>query len=143
MTTTRAAIVGEARRWRGTPWRHLGRTDTGLDCVGLLIVVARAICPLAHEGPPAYPRRPDGTFLDHFAAAFDGIPMADAVPGDILVFAEGVHPCHCGIRTTLRGAPAVVHAHARRRIVLEEPIDQARSVIGRPIHAFRFRGVGH
>lgn len=37
---TRAAYE-IAREYLGTPFRHRGRTETGLDCLGLLVIVAQ------------------------------------------------------------------------------------------------------
>lgn len=36
-------IVSEARTWVGVPFRHQGRTRRGVDCVGLVIVVAQEL----------------------------------------------------------------------------------------------------
>lgn len=33
-------LISDARSWLGTPWRHQGRTRTGIDCVGLVRQVA-------------------------------------------------------------------------------------------------------
>ena len=161
----RDAIIAEARRWTGTPWRHLGRGPPsrssaspcgpkpfgrrvvrrtgrhGLDCAGLPIVVAQALG-LAEYEPGAYPPRPDGTFLRRFAeGGCVSKPITQARPGDILIFAESGVPCHCGVMTTLRGEPAVIHAHAQRRRVIEETLESARSVVGRPARCYRFPGV--
>lgn len=32
-------IIKEARRWIGTPFRHAGRSETGIDCVGIPIKI--------------------------------------------------------------------------------------------------------
>ena len=125
-----AAIVAEARRWRGVPWRHLGRSRAGLDCVGLLVVIARAL-ELPHRDLTGYSRHgqpePDGDGLpadvaEHFRAQLGEIRCAEARPGDVLVFAQTVRPCHAGVLSEVRGAAHLVHAHAGRRVVLEEPM---------------------
>lgn len=136
----RTDIVAEARSWLGVPWRHQGRTRQGVDCAGLPILVAQAL-ELSSYNPMDYPRRPDGTFVLHFRKELDFVKPADVQDGDVLVFAESGHPCHCGIRVTLYGQPAIVHAHAKRRQVIEESLENAKSVIGKPIFCFSYRGL--
>lgn len=41
--TTRAQFVAEARSHIGEPWLHQGRTRAGLDCLGLVLLTARAL----------------------------------------------------------------------------------------------------
>ena len=81
-------IVAEARRWIGAPWRHQGRGPAGVDCIGLLIVVADALG-VPHHDVQGYDRRATGTrLLKAFAVDLDPLPFDEARPGDILVFAE-------------------------------------------------------
>ena len=70
----------------------------------------------------AYGRRPDGQgFAQHCRAAMDGLPLPEAGPGNVLVFADAAYPCHCGFLTGKHGVPHLLHAHALRRKVIEEP----------------------
>lgn len=43
MTVTPAQVIEEAHGWLGVPFRHQGRTRTGVDCVGLIIGVCQAL----------------------------------------------------------------------------------------------------
>lgn len=138
---SRADIVAEARTWIGVKWRRKGRNRKGIDCVGLPIVVGQALG-LHNHNPLDYPDRPDGTFVDRFRALLPEKRVVDAKDGDILVFAEGNHPCHAGIRTSYFGMPSVVHSHAGRGKVFEETIESAKSIIGRPVFCFTFNGIG-
>jgi len=61
--------------------------------------------------------------------------------GDVLVFSKSGHPCHCGIRSTLRGKPAIIHAHASYRKVVEQTLESAVAVLGKPGYVFAFPGV--
>jgi hypothetical protein len=134
-------IVEHARSWLGVPWRHQGRIRlTGIDCVGLPALVGESLG-IWKPIPVAYPRRPDGKLLDAFRQYLDQKPMKDAKNGDVLIFAESTHICHCGIMSTLHGQPGLIHAHAARREVIEETMDSARSMIGKPIYCFAFPGV--
>lgn len=129
-------LIAEARRWLGTPFRHQGRTAGGIDCVGLLIVIARGLG-LPHHDVTGYTRRATGMgFLEHFHAHLTEIVPTDARPGDVLVFVETSYPCHTGLMTRHRGAVHLIHAHALRGRVLEEPM--AGEWAGKLRFAFRF-----
>ena len=52
---SRAAIVSEARRWLGTPYRHQASVmGVGADCLGLLRGVWRALIGAEPEKAPPY-----------------------------------------------------------------------------------------
>jgi len=126
-----AAILAAARGFLGTRWHHMGRTEHGLDCVGLVLVSFRtAGLDLADA---IYARGYRGSdMLDHIDAQGREVPLdpehtgditAGTRDGDVLLFADGLHIAHLGIRSTMYGdVPAVIHAHMRRRQVREEPL---------------------
>ena len=133
-------IVAEARTWLGVPWRHQGRTRAGIDCVGLLVCVTRALG-LSDYDSTGYGRHAQGqTFVRHFQENMDGIGISEARPGDVLVFADRAYPCHCGVLTERHGVPHLLHAHAIRRKVIEEPY--AGEWQAKVKFAFRFRNSG-
>ena len=136
---TRRDVVVEARRWLGVPWRHQGRSRAGIDCAGLVVMVARALGISSYDYT-SYGRRAHGqAFVHHFADNMDPLRVAEAEAGDVLVFADQAYPCHCGFLTEKWEQAHLLHAHATRRKVIEEPY------IGewpaRVRFAFRFRGV--
>ena len=134
------AIVAEARTWLGVPWRHQGRSRAGVDCAGLVVLVARAL-ELADHDSTAYGRRAQGQgFVEHFRGHMDGIAVTQAKPGDVLVFADQTYPCHCGFLTERLGRPHLLHAHATRRQVIEE--SYAGEWPAKIKFAFRFRSPG-
>ena len=103
------------------------------------MLVARALG-LADHDVAGYGRHSTGlAFVDQFRAAMDPVPMADVLPGDVLVFADAAYPCHCGFRTEFRDTPHLLHAHAQRRRVIEEPY--AGEWPAKARFAFRFRGL--
>ena len=115
------ALITEARHWLGTPFRHQGRTGDGLDCVGLLVVIARGLS-LPHHDVTGYTRRATGMgFLDHFHAHLVEIAPGSLRPGDVSIFVETVYPCHTGLISSQHGVPHLIHAHALRGRVIEEP----------------------
>jgi hypothetical protein len=136
----RDAVVACARSWLGVPWRHQGRSRRGIDCAGLVVLVARELG-LADHDLAVYGRHSSGLALvDAFRAAMDTVPLPAALPGDVLLLADAAYPCHCGILTELRAVPHLLHAHALRRQVIEEPYLGEWPAKTRL--AFRFRGLG-
>jgi cell wall-associated NlpC family hydrolase len=136
---TQLDVVIEARRWLGVPWRHQGRTRAGVDCAGLVVMVAHALG-LSRYDFRGYGRRAHGqAFVEHFQASMDPLRVAEAQPGDVLVFADQAYPCHCGFLTEKFEQPHLLHAHVTRRKVIEEPyIGEWPEKVK---FAFRFRGV--
>lgn len=116
-------IVTAARAYLGAPWRHLGRGDRGVDCIGLVLLAAARIG-VQIPDPAPYDRAPQNSRL------FDGIAThADRVaapePGDVLLFRMGLYGGHVGIASMHPAyrTLAVIHAYAPRRHVVEQPFD--------------------
>lgn len=135
-------IQFEARKHLGTPFRHQGRLPgVGLDCVGLLVMVARALG-LEHVDRRAYTMRPDGhTLLETLRAnpcLLELESPAHAIEGDVLVFefAGPKWPQHAAIRTDI----GMIHTYQRIGKVAEHGYDAEWR--GRTTHAFRFKESG-
>lgn len=135
-----SAIVHCARGWVGVPWRHLGRSLAGVDCIGLVVLAHRAA---GHQVPdPApYGRDPDGAALLRGLAEAGArrVPPGQERPGDVAVFrVDGVNGGHVGILAAQDGVRTVIHAYAPRRRVVEEPLahELAEALIG----AWRMEG---
>lgn len=136
-----ARLVAAARGYLRVRWHHMGRTREGLDCVGLVLVAFRDVG-LPLRDAEAYARGHRGDeLLQHVAGQGvrvpldpdqTGDPAAGTRDGDVLLFAEELYVCHLGIRSTMWGVPAVIHAHAGRRMVREEPL---ASGMGRKLRA--------
>jgi hypothetical protein len=118
-----AAFVTAARGYVGVPWRHLGRSRTGVDCIGLVLLAARDVgCDLPYPAP--YAREPQGTrLLEGILAHAERI--ASVEPGNVLLFRLGLYGGHVGIASVhpAWGVPACLHAYAPRRQVVEQPMD--------------------
>lgn len=133
-------IIAEARSWIGVKWKHQGRTRSGLDCLGLVVVVAHKLG-ISDVDEKTYSPRPDGVSLvKRFAEEMDEIALADMRAGDVVMFADSKYPCHVAIVSEKHGQLYIIHAHATRRQVLEERYgfewpDKARK-------AYRFRRAG-
>lgn len=114
---TRAQVVAQARSWVGTPWHHQGRIwGLGVDCVGLVIGVARELCLVAPDfDETGYPRQPDGRSLMHLADLHMTRARVDAPlqAGQVIVVAFDSDPQHLGILGDYRhGGLSIIHAAA-------------------------------
>ncbi len=141
------AIVGEARRWIGTPYRHQASVKGGgCDCLGLVRGVWRAVVGAEPEGVPAY--RADWaevggreTLLEAAERWLERVPLEAARPGDVLLFrmSEGAVVKHCAVLSTGRAVrPAVPHPDALRASV---PPQEGRENSATMIHAYWGRAV--
>lgn len=133
------ALVAAARGWLGVRWRHLGRSRTGVDCIGLVLLCLRE-CGVEIADPAPYAREPQGTRL------LEGIGRhAARVPeprhGDVLLFRMGLYGGHVGIASEhpQHRVPAVIHAFARQGEQVCEQVmnDEFRAAL---VGAFRVRG---
>lgn len=122
MTITRTDVVQAARGWLGTPYHHQARLKSvGVDCVGLVIGVARELG-LVHPSfdVPAYPRSPDGVSLMALADLHMQRIDAPLQSGQVIVVAFDANPQHLGIVGDYRhGGHSIIHAAARPGRVIE------------------------
>ena len=131
----RQQIVDEARTWLGVPWRHLGRNRAGIDCVGLGVVVTRKLGVCDYD-VLTYSRVPHAGLLDHLRRVAREIPVAEIGPGDFITIEDSAYPFHVAFVSEKHGALHIIHAHARRRMVVEEPYIHDWPVL--TLNAFRF-----
>ena len=125
----RLAVVAEARRWIGTPYHPCADVrGHGVDC-GMLIVrvfVDSGLVPAFDPRP--YP--PDW-HLHHGEEKYLGfvfdrckeIPIADAAPGDVVVFRSGRCHAHGAIGTAPKPL-TILHAFSPAKAVIEEAVDR-------------------
>lgn len=134
----REQIIDEARTYIDVPWRHMGRSRFGIDCVGLVVLVGRAIG--LHEYPDnmGYSRIANGAkLLDPFRQFSAQIGILKALPGDVIVMKDRLFPHHCGIISERNGEPTLIHATLVLKRVAEE--GRVHALQRNPaISAFRF-----
>ncbi|WP_417691554.1 NlpC/P60 family protein [Roseibium sp.] len=116
-------IVAAARSWIGTPYVHQAATKgAGCDCLGLVRGVWREVMGSEPETPPPYTRdwaerKREETLRDAASRHMDPVPIDQAGPGDVLLFAfkTNLPAKHCAILTTAIDdpAPRIIHAHER------------------------------
>ena len=93
----RQAVLAEVRQWIGTPYRHQASLrGAGCDCLGLVRGVWRAIYTHEPEPVPAYsPAWAEAgkteTLLEAAFRHMRPVGIADALPGDVLVFRWRAH----------------------------------------------------
>ncbi len=94
---TADSFIAAARAYLGVPWRHQGRSRFGIDCVGLLVCVARDLG-IRIEDMRAYEREPRAHDLARMLRRHCVARRpAAARPGDIAVM--GRPATHVGILT--------------------------------------------
>ena len=130
-------LVEAARSLKGIPWRHQGRDVLGLDCIGLCIRAAFLVG-VTLPDIKGYPRRQTTNLLQQkLSQHLSMVPIAGWKSGDIGLFRETGHPVHVGVLARGEdGANTVIHAHARRRKVVEEDLNS----YGWPQTVYRIEG---
>jgi len=118
---TRDDVVGAARAWIGTPYRHqASQRGIGADCLGLVRGIWREM--YGPEPEPVPPYTPDwaealqqDVLLEAAGRHFTELPIGAAQAGDMLVFRMALgHPAkHCGI---LSGPDRLIHAYWGRAV---------------------------
>lgn len=126
-----AEIVAEARRWIGTPYVHQASCKgAGADCLGLLRGIWRAVrgaepCPVPAYTPDwAEPGRHEVLLVAARVWLVEK-PVADAAPGDVLVFrmrADSIAK-HLGIQGGVGGRPSFIHAYSGHSVI-ESPLSE-------------------
>ena len=141
--TTRTDIVDAARTWIGTPFHHQARLKgTGVDCVGLVIGVAKELSLVEPSFDViAYPRVPDGTSLMHLVNLHMTEINKDIMqPGDVIVVSFDKDPQHLGILGNYRHSGlSIIHAAGRSERVIETRLMISSSILF--VAAFSFPGI--
>ena len=146
------SFIETARSWLGTRYAHQGRRKKtrenrgGVDCLGLLIGIARERNIMARDGLPlafhdtlSYSRQPEGaqlkatleTLLDPMS------PEENFSEGEILLFHFENNPQHLGLLASQSFGglfyPSVIHAYAPARKVVEHLLNPEwqRRIVGR------------
>ncbi len=87
----REQILSAAEQLIGLPFVHQGRSaETGVDCVGLLVVVARLVGYPDIKDIEGYRRIPSSTVIkETLADNLDEIAVEDARVGDVFLMRQG------------------------------------------------------
>ena len=95
----RYQIIEEARRWKGTPYRHQGRLlGSGCDCAGLVIKVRESLFGVPDKWDKNYSRLPSNWNIKRLMdREFIQINFSEIDIGDILLLKIVSEPQHVGI----------------------------------------------
>lgn len=130
-------IIDEARTWLATPFHHQGRVKgAGVDCVGLVIGVARALELADYNYSEPYGRIPNPNIMGRELRQ-NMTPTVEIVPGCVLWFAFAAAPMHLGIVTDT----GLIHAYSLAGRVVETGLDP--QWIARKRGAFLYPGVAY
>lgn len=116
------ALTASARQWLDVPWVHQGRSRAGVDCAGLLVMLARKhhLTGFDVEG---YARQPDGTLEAAIASA--GCTPGLLRVGALVCMRFNRLPQHVALITPyVHGGLAVLHALSTRGKVVEHRLDE-------------------
>jgi len=128
MQNPRKLCVERARSLIGAKWRHQGRTEWAVDCIGLMIKAVEA-GGITMKDRTDYGREPwksglETELFNHFGNMF---PFELAEPGDVALIGwpEQPAPAHVGIiADSANTGLSVIHSFSKgTRKVCEQDID--------------------
>lgn len=137
----RESIVALSRSYVGVPWKSMGRTRTGIDCVGLVIAVGAEMGLHDYPDDVAYTRQSSGQdllqpFLNH---AIRVPRLRDLQQGDILVMKDAFYPHHVGFLALRGRQQSFIHSSVHQGKVVEDVLtDEVRRLV---ITGFKFKAL--
>lgn len=122
----RSAFIAAARSFTGTPFRHRGRSERGVDCLGVVVLSMRAVGREMAD-KDSYGRDPvaDGirdAAVAHFGEPVwrKGDPLDVLQPGDVVLMQWHQQPNHVAIVSDYpTGGLALIHSLAQEGRVVE------------------------
>lgn len=122
---TRAQIIEVARSWLAVPYRHQGRTRSGVDCIGFVWAVADELG-YTTDIPNNYSSNPSGTELlkgcDRTLVKTDRMQLS---AGDVAIlwgYTRGI-PQHFAIVGEQGPRLTLIHAWSKHHRVVEHSWD--------------------
>jgi len=103
--------VAAARSWIDTPYKKKGRDRKGLDCLGIVVMLARQF-QIPHQDRRDYTNWPDPErqMLTMYSRYMRRAPTGFPFPGTIGVFTGNILPCHTGVFSMKDDKPHLIHA---------------------------------
>lgn len=119
------AVVAEARKWIGTPYRHQAtRINAGTDCLGLIRGIWRSLIGTEPTTIPPYTEDWSEPTGEESLLAAAGIwlvpkPLSSSDIGDVLVFRMRSNNVakHLGIAAVSQNQPTFIHAYTGHGVV--------------------------
>jgi len=115
-------VIRSARGWLGTRFHHQGRRKgVGVDCIGLVVGVARELG-LEVDDRVNYPREPHDGELQAELEKY--LLKSELKAGCVALFRLEKEPQHVGIVSDYNGAGlGLIHAYMQARKVVEHNLD--------------------
>ncbi len=136
MAVTAQQVIDEARKWLGVPYSNQGRTMSGTDCGGLLLMVGKALglTELEHLG---YSNAPDGETFERLLEenCIPAKPYNKPQIGNILAMDYGEGIQHTAFVTALEPRLTVIHA----KRPMGDGRAKGRGVIEHYLHGYDLR----
>lgn len=135
----RAELISKAREYINVPWKHMGRTKSGIDCIGLPYVIGKEMGLHDYDDSVPYSRQArDFDFMRKIAPyGFRVRDMTDLRDGDIIVMRIPIFPQHVVMVSHIGDRQTIIHASVDARKVVEEYLsDEVRRKI---IAVFRYK----
>lgn len=126
------SFLAAARALIGVPFVHQGRSEHGIDCIGLVVLAGKTCGIDTSADITNYSRTPHGVLLPLLEKALDPVE-GEICPGDLLVFRFKHEPMHIGIWT----GSTLIHTFATiGRVVEHELDDRWKAMV---VCAYRFK----
>ena len=118
---TREDVLRQARSCLDIPWQHQGRTRLGVDCLGLIILVAKELgIRGADVDYTTYSREADPAELTRLCRHYLlPIPLAAMRPGDVVQLRDAISPCHLAFLANKGHPYSLIHAVTKWGKVVE------------------------
>jgi cell wall-associated NlpC family hydrolase len=140
----RHAILTTLESLIGVPFMHRGRSRFGVDCLGLVMLVAHEHG-IALEDVAAYPLATSGEWMrEECQRQLVDIPQGQIAPGDVVQWAEvwrtpKAPPCNLAFVGWAAGRQTLIHATVRhQRVVAHDLSPLWRTAI---VWAYQLPGV--
>jgi hypothetical protein len=127
---TRNELVDYARTFVGTRFKMHGRGTVGMDCIGLLIAVARHFGQEIEDKTSYTMGKPYEVELNKHLHQYSIPASINPIKhGQIVKFRQSFLPMHVGIITMDTAQPMVLNANMKKHRVVEEPLSTWKSLI--------------
>ena len=116
-------VIEAALSFQRTPYLHQGRSNNGLDCIGLIIVVAKKLrIPIYDPISEGYSRLPRGTRLLY--GMREHLNEIDKpIPGSIFLCSYRTYPQHVGIiGDIIDGKQYIIHVDINQNGCVHTPM---------------------
>lgn len=132
-------IARQAREYIGLPWRHLGRGKDGVDCLGLLICVAKDFHLIGPDADWSYPRCPiDGELEKGLERYLVPVRYSRLKAGYVITMQLHRVPFHVAISD---GCGGIIHSYLSTGFVCEHRMET--KWLRRVNRVFAFPGVAY